>query len=58
MQCVKVGPAGGDARDISPDMFDATKAKDIRCGGGAAGGGALAVLRCWAAAARVLSLDS
>lgn len=29
MQCVKLGP-GSDAKDVSPEMFDSTKQKDIR----------------------------
>jgi hypothetical protein len=29
VQCVKLGP-GEDAKEVTPEMFDATKAKDIR----------------------------
>lgn len=29
MQCVKLG--ANDAKEVTPDMFDAAKQKDIRC---------------------------
>ena len=29
VQCVKLGSS--DAKEVTPDMFDATKQKDIRC---------------------------
>lgn len=31
MQCVKLGSS--DAKEVTPDMFDATKQRDIRCQG-------------------------
>ncbi len=36
VQCVKLGAS--DAKEVTPDMFDATKQRDIRCGGGCSRG--------------------
>ena len=35
VQCVKLAP-GSDAKEVTPDMFDASRQKDIRCPAAAA----------------------